>query len=180
MISTNAAFVLGLACGAGLSAAVLTIAGRPSDNVPSLPDYGAINELNQDIVNHDEWGSPIGTTSFLPVMMGLGAMCQITPTNSGVVSFKLIGVIVNYDKGDGATVRMRYGTGVAPVNGSYDTGTPTIATVSTIGNLVTLYNIKDKAKGLTLGTTYWFDAALNADYGGLARIESLKCEASED
>lgn len=151
-------------------AAVSWLITPDSATAPPLPDYGAIYETS----------SPIGTTSFLPVMMGLGTMCQITPDDNGTVEFKLIGVIVNYSPGDGAMVQMRYGTGVAPSNGSFDVGTPSGQSVYAIGNLVTLYNIKAKVKGLTRYTPYWFDAALNADNGGLARIESLKCEASED
>lgn len=175
-------FVSGLVLGVGLTVAagvMLDVRPAPDSNrvagQPPWPDDVRI------ALEEAAGGEPIGTTSFEPVMMGLGTKCSITPTNSGVVSFKLIGVIVNdISSDDGATVQMRYGTGIAPSNGSFDIGTPAGIKARTISNLVTLYNIKAKVKDLTLYTPYWFDAALNAEKGGLARIDLLRCEASED
>lgn len=126
--------------------------------------------------------APTGTASTSAVMMGLGSAASITPVRTGRISFTISGQMSNTTINDGATVQLRYGTGTAPINGAAVTGTQG-------GNSQTFkaasagdtsgFSIGPIIAGLTVGTPYWFDLALQAVTGGTASVAGLTVTAHE-
>jgi hypothetical protein len=112
-------------------------------------------------------------------MMGLAG--TITPRGDGVVFMILSGDIVNSTGSDGGTVQLYYGTGAAPANGASLTGTPCSGKVTDNNSGATrdLFSVQCAAVGLSLGTTYWIDAAVAAVTGGTATIADLSLTAIE-
>lgn len=126
-------------------------------------------------------GSPTGTTSTTFVMMGLGSSAIIKPTRTGNIIFCGCGRLSNSVGGDAARVELCYGTGTAPANGAAVTGTivalQEAATLSGGGQTVP-FNLLGGA-ALTVGTTYWFDLAVEAVTGGTASVETVTLTAFE-
>lgn len=126
--------------------------------------------------------NPTGTTSLTAVMMGLGGAASITPTRTGRIQFFISGQMVNNTNNDGATVQLRYGTGAAPANGVAVTGTQagnSQTFTAAAANGSSGFSICPIVSGLTIGTPYWFDAALNAVTGGTASITGITISAHE-
>lgn len=124
--------------------------------------------------------SPAGTTSTTAVMMAAGG--TLTPIRTGVALLTISGQMANATLNDGATVQLRYGTGTAPSNGAAVTGT--LAGISqTATSLVAAaksgFNITARVSGLTLGTAYWVDIALNAVTGGTATVTGVTVTTQE-
>jgi hypothetical protein len=128
--------------------------------------------------------NPAATNSLTFVMMGLGSSLAIAPQVTGRVWFQISGVIQNNTASDAADVEITYGTGAAPGNGVAITGT-VVAGFVRAGNTANSaamnfpFCIVGIGTGLTLGTTYWFDAALRAVTGGTATISALNATAFE-
>lgn len=123
---------------------------------------------------------PTGTTSTTAVMMGLNQ--TITPAVSTRLLITICGQMANNTINDGATVQVRYGTGTAPTNGAALTGTQ-LGASQTFTALVAAqkdgFSITGIATGLTIGTAYWIDAALNVVTGGTATVTGITVTASE-
>lgn len=125
--------------------------------------------------------NPTGTSSTTAKMMGLAG--SFTPTKSTKACLTITGLIANTTSGDGAAVQLQYGTGGAPANAAALTGT-------NAGNTVTFtakaagqqsgFSVVAIVTGLTIGTTYWIDAALKAVTGGTASITSVGVLATEE
>ena len=124
--------------------------------------------------------NPTGTTSLTAVMMGLAG--SITLQGSGRVLLMLSGDLQNNTTADGATVQLSYGTGTAPTNGAALTGTQvgnTESFTALTGVLVVPFAQQAVVSGLTVGTTYWLDAAVKAVTGGTASILNISLTAIE-
>ena len=126
--------------------------------------------------------NPTGTTSAAGVMMGLGATYKITPTYSGTHLITITGNMANNVAGDGASLRMAYGTGIAPTNGAAATGTVVgsqLINKSTAANQSEPFSTTILVTGLTVGTAYWFDINLARVTGGTATISGVSCSILE-
>ena len=128
-------------------------------------------------------GDPAGISSTSGLMAGLAG--SITPESLGRVCIIISGNLTNSAGaiGDGAKVRIRYGTGAAPANADALTGTA-------IGNMVTsvleeavsdlqAFSCQAIITGLTIGTAYWIDLAVAAVVGGSAEVKNLSISAFE-
>lgn len=123
---------------------------------------------------------PTGTTSTTAKMMGLAG--SITPATSTRVFMTICGQMSNSLINDGSTVQLRYGIGTAPANAATLTGTQ-LGASQTFTALVAAqrdgYCISGIATGLTIGTAYWMDIALNANTAGTATITGNTITAHE-
>jgi hypothetical protein len=124
-------------------------------------------------------GNPAGVGS-PAAMMGLAGTA--IPTKSGKVLFVMSGQIANNTINDGATVQLRYGTGVAPINGAAVTGTQ-LGAAQTHTSLVAGdtggFCISSVISGLAVGTALWIDASLVAVTGGTATMTGVSISAIE-
>ncbi|MEM3845775.1 MAG: hypothetical protein QXU98_08740 [Candidatus Parvarchaeota archaeon] len=118
--------------------------------------------------------NPNGTTSTSPVQMGLGV--GYIPSITGRLLILIFGEASNNTAGDGATVQLSYGTGVAPSNGASATGTAVgskISITSNAANQTVPFALGYILTGLAIGTNYWFDLQVAAVTGGTASVSNL-------
>lgn len=123
---------------------------------------------------------PSGTTSTTAKMMGLAG--SITPAVSTRVDMTVCGRMANSLINDGVTVQLRYGTGTAPTNGATLTGTQLGASQTLTEKVAAQadgYCVTGIATGLTIGTAYWMDVAVNAVTAGTASITGNTIKAHE-
>src|SRR6185312_870155 len=123
---------------------------------------------------------PTGTTSTTAKMMGLAG--SITPAVSTRIDVTICGQMANSLINDGVTVQLRYGTGTAPTNGATLTGTQLGASQTNTEKVAAQndgFCVTGIATGLTIGTAYWLDAAVNAVTGGTASITGITIKANE-
>jgi hypothetical protein len=127
--------------------------------------------------------TPTGTTSATDKMMGLGSTCAVTPTISGRLKVEFFGALLSTG-GFSSTLKVYYGTGSAPANGAAVTGTQlgnrsTLAGSGT-SNLTSLFANGGVVTGLTVGTAYWFDLAMNSsNVANTAGVDILSFNAFE-
>ena len=128
----------------------------------------SVGSLLGNAVNNIPVNNPTGTTSASMVMMGCGQ--TFTPARSGnlflLFSTRMFSSVV----GDELLVQMSYGTGTPPANGAAVTGTQagprmSAIAVSTGGTGAPQDMIPAILTGLSVGTTYWFDAAVQRSAG---------------
>ncbi len=84
--------------------------------------------------------------------------------------------------GNGTGVQLSYGTGAAPSNGGTLAGTQVGGLpifTSLTGVLRNNFAIQAVVSGLTVGTTYWLDAAVKAVTAGTSTITNLSLTAIE-
>lgn len=127
---------------------------------------------------------PTGTTSGAGVMMGLSG--AFTPTRTGRLMIVISSNISNNTLGSGAQMKIRYGTGSAPINGAALSGTvtgntaqvvnPSLALLVAGSNNATCNSI---VTGLTLNTAYWIDLSLLRLTSGTANIASVSISIIE-
>lgn len=131
--------------------------------------------------------SPTGTTSATYVMMGIGGTWAITPRyRAGAnckVKLRIDFGTINTTTMQNNTFKMMYGTGTAPVNGAAGTGTNALGSRTfTISNYpsISIFSVSRYAEitGLTNGTAYWFDIAMQTT-GGTASIQDIVVLAEE-
>lgn len=124
--------------------------------------------------------NPSGTTSTTAVMMGLAG--SLTPAISTRMDVTICGQMANSVINDGTTVQLRYGTSTAPTNGAALTGTQ-LGASQTFTALVAAqkdgFCVTGIATGLSIGTAYWIDAAVNSVTGGTSTITGITIKASE-
>lgn len=123
---------------------------------------------------------PAGTSSATAVMMGLSG--ALTPRNTGRMMLMISGTIFNAGIGQGATVRLSYGTGVAPANGAALTGTQVGGLVKYISGTIAAkssFALNALVTGLTVNTALWLDLALAATTAGTATVTDLSLTAME-
>lgn len=124
--------------------------------------------------------NPTGTTSTAGVMMGLNQ--AITPKTTTRIHVTICGSIANNTTGDGATVRIRVGTGTAPTNGAALAGTAygsLQADTMVTSSLKHPFSVSALVTGLTTNTAYWVDVELAAVTGGTATLTSVACSIFE-
>lgn len=127
--------------------------------------------------------NPATTSSVAPgVMMGLGASCLITPTNSGRVMLSFSGNYYNNVNTNACQLSVRYGTGAAPANGAAVAGT--LAGAATIGGMFgismsVIYGLTRIITGLTPGVPYWFDIQLGVFTSGTVGLQATSFTAVE-
>ena len=125
--------------------------------------------------------NPVGTASTTGVMMGLAA--AITPQATSRVQITISGDIFNANAvGNGATARIRWGTGTAPVNGAALVGTAVGGNVQFIAATTAQkspFSLSAIVSGLTAGTAYWIDLAVAALVAGTATVENLSVSIFE-
>ena len=127
--------------------------------------------------------NPTATTSLTDVMMGLAF--QITPILTGRLAVSIAGAVSNSTAMDGADVLLKYGSGTPPSNGDAATGTnvthaqPGVVNNANSAAITVPFSITGIVTGLSLGTTYWFDAAIKAVTGGQANISNIGLVAYE-
>lgn len=120
---------------------------------------------------------PLTSDNTTPKMLGLSG--TVTPISSGKV---LVSVTWDQSADSGGfviSVSLRLGTGSAPVNGAAPTGTQFGSTRSAAIPLIS--SVCFIATGLTVGTTYWIDLAMQADNGffGTGSITNIDIAATE-
>jgi hypothetical protein len=166
--------------GSGIMAGTTTDKGAGTVNVSGAYYVNGVAVSNTPVSAQTASASPTGTTSATLVMMGLAA--TITPAVSGKVFMTLSGSIANSATTGGAATRLCYGTGAAPANGAAVTGTQVGGTASrgilgvTTAVPVSLSFI---VSTMTVGTTYWIDAALLAQTAGTASLQNVTISAFE-
>jgi len=118
--------------------------------------------------------SPAGTTSTTLVMAGYGQ--TFTPSKTGRVLIILIANVNNNTAGDGVQAVLSYGSGTPPAVNSALAGTQVGGTAKETSAAASASNEVALAvviTGLTVGTTYWLDAAYSAVTGGTATISII-------
>jgi|HubBroStandDraft_6_1064221.scaffolds.fasta_scaffold768586_2 hypothetical protein len=114
------------------------------------------------------------------VMLGLAA--TITPNAGGTVMVFVTGDIICGTIGDGATLQLSYGTGSAPANNGTLAGTQVAKAVtflaSTVAGRVPL-TMMAAITGLTSGTAYWLDLAVENLTGGTTTVANVTVTAVE-
>ena len=130
-------------------------------------------------------GSPTGcstgcrTTTY--VMMGLGGTATVTPVYSGRVLVQFFGNLTNNSGTGIANTEMLYGTGTAPSNGTAQTGTrvgPSVGNSTGTQGAVP-FSVGGIITGLSTGTAYWFDLALNANTAGTSTVGGVYASIME-
>lgn len=157
--------------------------------VPSGGTAGQILQKNSATNFDYAWGSytatqtatastTAGTTNTAGIMAGLGSGASFSPHITGRALVILTGYFTSSVANNFVAVAsLKYGTGTAPVHGAAITGT-TIAqaqawgTSSTAGASVP-FSATGIVTGLTIGTTYWFDAV----YGTSGASSTAKLNA---
>lgn len=117
--------------------------------------------------------NPTGTSSTSLVMMGLDV--AFTPESTGSVWITVVGQLVNSTAGKGVQGNIKTGTGTAPVNGAANTGTSRgVSTAwSDVPSTSIPFILEGFATGLTLGTAYWCDLAVEAISSGTATVSGV-------
>jgi hypothetical protein len=122
---------------------------------------------------------PNGTSSIVPVMMGLAG--SITPTNSGTILLVISGYAINTKSADSCKLQIVTGTGAAPANGAALSGTSrgTQLIIQPSAN-TTPFSLNVVITGLTINTAYWIDVSLaSSKANGTASISYSSISAME-
>jgi hypothetical protein len=114
------------------------------------------------------------------VMAGLAG--SFTPNSGGNALVIIEGDVLNSTIGDGATLQISYGTGVAPANAATLTGTQTGRAVNFVAATATgksPFAIMAYVTGLIAGTAYWLDLAVTPVTGGSVTVADVNIVAIE-
>ena len=158
--------------------------GTSAINFALVPQV-AIVALAEDLMQLPSFTSgpfnPSGTSSTTLVMMGLGGTCTITPIRTGRLFLEFVGIMFNATALDTTRVQAYFGTGTAPTNPTAVTGTsvgPLLPVASGTSNQSTAFSAGGIITGLTAGTAYWLDIALNVN-AGTGTAQSVWCNVFE-
>jgi len=127
--------------------------------------------------------SPATTTSTGQVCAGLAVL--ITPTSSGILDVRVCMNTRNNTASNGLFVRLRYGAGTPPTNGTAIAGVGAgvgtgVQQVNGAGGSPTVpVTLIGTISGLTPGTTYWIDISYSAITGGSVQLSAVDVMASE-
>jgi hypothetical protein len=168
MGAASAGGVSSVACGTGLTGGTITTSGT------------CALALNSHTIQAGPF-NPSGATSTTLVMMGTGSTCTITPLYSSRIFVQYTGVIFNATAGQSTRVQSYFGTGTAPANAAAVTGTSIgslLSVTSTAVNASYSYTAGGIVTGLTPGTAYWLDVALDVT-GGTGTTNQVFCSAFE-
>lgn len=195
MPATAATYTFPTASATLLSTAALALSATPltttGTGAPTLafpnaartftfPQTNSVLLSNADAVATTAPGNPTAPGTGTGRMLGLGASCAITPTNSTRVLF-MITSLMN-DATDVFTTTLKFGTGTAPANGAAQSGTTLGNSPSPSGAGVAVQTMMPQlgvATGLTAGTAYWFDLFVNNTGTGAVGISGVTCVAVE-
>jgi hypothetical protein len=128
--------------------------------------------------------NPTGTMSTSYLMMGLGATIKFTPAKYGIIRLSIDGI----GKTTGGTgyawlLKIAYGTGVAPFNGSAAAGTVVGAILNPSIAMTSLWAVPFSKTviitGLSVGVAYWFDIQFAVVGGGVATLSGLTATVNE-
>jgi parallel beta-helix repeat protein len=125
---------------------------------------------------------PSPTTSGTPVMMGLGVTARFTPNSTGRIEINLTCAVGVTAASTDVTVSPRYGTMTAPTNGNAVTGTRFGLGADALIRPTTFspFACTDVITGLSPGTAYWFDVAIDtSDPANAAFIQNVSMSISE-
>ena len=116
-------------------------------------------------------------------MGGLGGTWAITPKAYGVVQLTIDGQVYNSTSGDSVLLRVHYGTGSAPskrCGGGVSCG---LVDIISIRHRLVVAGVPFSrtviVSGLSPGTAYWFDVAMQAGTGGTAYVRNVEYSARE-
>ncbi len=126
-------------------------------------------------------GDPVAINSATNLMNGLGVTWTLTPQASGRVLMFLSGNLVENAATQTASLRLAYGTGVAPANAAASAGTLVGGVLSwiTLASQLTIpFSMSTIVGGLTVKTAYWFDIASNSSAGTI-QLTNLNAWAIE-
>ena len=128
--------------------------------------------------------NPAATSSTSLVMAGLGSSLTVTPAKTGNVMFVIQGQISQANDSYSCIIGLRYGTGVAPVNGAAATGNVVTAPLgvyaSTSSSYALPFNLSGVVAGLALSTSYWFDLVFYTNgAGGSCSVANITGSAME-
>jgi hypothetical protein len=160
--------VTSVTCGTGLSGGTIIGAGTCA-----LP-------LNSATIQSGPF-NPTGTTSTTLVMEGLGSTCHLTPTYSSRIFVQFTGVVFNATATDSTRVQAYFGTGTAPAVAAPVTGTSIgglLPILSATANQSLSFTAGGLVTGLTPGTAYWLDLALDVN-AGTGTAQTVFCSAHE-
>jgi len=128
--------------------------------------------------------NPSTTVSLTLVMMGLGAAASpavFTPTLTGIVRVTVVGVAGTNTGAVNYTMGGRYGTSTAPSNGAavsgtaYGVGAADWSIRSPAAGSGSAFALSEIITGLTPGTQYWFDIALDTSNASDAAFLQSVC-----
>jgi len=168
----------------GTASGVSSIAGNTGAFTLTTGITNSTNAIRLSLTNttlQAQPANPSSTTSATGVMMGLGTTCTLTPSYSGRIKVDFIGAVNNNASNNSIAIRLQYGTGAAPSNGTAISGTQLASTLAinqnnasnnapfTQGGIIT---------GLSPGTAYWFDLTLSAS-ANTSTMVNVSCNAME-
>ena len=166
-----------------------------TSSVVSLTEYGYLDGVTSAIqtqlnakqatltaanISQQQPADPTGTASTTFVMCGTAM--TFTPAKSGKIRIHVSFINTNNTVTDGVQVKVKYGTGTAPVNGAAETGSQLGKNqYSAVLNAAMYVNghMTAYVSGLTLSTAYWFDLAQAAIVGGTAGVQFINCVIEE-
>lgn len=156
-----------------------------SKQIAQVDDAGAVKALVGGNASYAATpGDPTGTTNTTGLMMGLAG--AITPATTGRIRFAITGNLSNSGTsiGNGCKAQLYFGTGSAPANAAAITGTVSGAQLTSVNESTTAstkqpVSLEYIVSGLTLGTAYWFDAAIAAITAGTASLSNVTMTAME-
>jgi hypothetical protein len=167
-VGAGSGTVTSITAGTGLSGGTITSTG-------TIALAGTNQTLQANPTN------PAGTSATSPVMMGLGATCNLTPTYGTRVLLQFNGTYTNNVATASVSATARFGTGTAPANSAGATGT-TIGPIgggwAAVAGTITPFFAGGIITGLTPSTAYWFDLGVSVSTG-FGSVGSIGCTAME-
>ncbi len=156
---------------------------NPSSNGLASWQSGSLLPYSVATLDVDS-SNPAGTTSTAAfLMMGLGSTATITPGLTTRVGVAVSGDVFNSNAiGNGAIYQIRYGTGSAPANAAAQTGTACGSAIKYVASTTAgkvPFSSRCIMSGLTPGTPYWIDLALEATTAGTATVNDVHWTANE-
>ena len=120
--------------------------------------------------------NPTGITGATAAAVMLGLAGSFTPNAGGNMMLWVTGDILCGTIGSGATIQIAYGTGAAPANNAALTGTLAAKALNFVASTAAgraPFNMMAYIAGLTVGTAYWLDLAVQNLTGGTTTIADV-------
>lgn len=143
----------------------------PNGPATLLSTAGTVTQVNGLVLS--------AVTSTTPVMLGFGSSFTFTPKYSTRAIIQIQGQAGGSVPSATVIYQLKFGTGTAPVSGAAATGTSVSAIVGyTAVSGVTPACFGGVITGLTVGTAYWIDLAVDATSGS-ANLQNASFYAVE-